>query len=140
MIRRAWLRAGLAIAAALAPLSTGAHAASGIGDIAGTWINPHGSVKVVTGDCGGRLCGWISWVNAEAMADAQASGITRLIGTELLRNYHATDAGRWQGEVYVPDMGRTFYSTIDLRGHDRLRISGCILGGFICKSQIWQRA
>ena len=61
------------------------------------------------------------------------------VGTELLSDYHASGAGRWTGRVYVPDQGRHFYSTIELRTPDSLRISGCILGGLICKRQDWIR-
>ncbi|AHE53138.1 DUF2147 domain-containing protein [Sphingomonas sanxanigenens] len=106
----------------------------------GTWINPHGTVKVRTGMCGSVLCGHIVWASAEANADAAESGVPRLVGTELLGNYRPAGAGRWRGEVYVPDMGRRFASTIEPQGVDALRISGCILGGLICRSQIWHRA
>jgi uncharacterized protein (DUF2147 family) len=110
----------------------------------GTWINPRGSVKVRTGACAaeraGNLCGWVVGANPQAEADARDSGVTRLIGTELLRGYRPAGPGRYRGEVFVPDMGRTFYSTIEQRSADDLKISGCIFGGLICKSQNWHRA
>jgi uncharacterized protein (DUF2147 family) len=113
-------------------------------EVIGTWINPRGSVKVQTGRCtgdrAGDLCGWVVWAAPQAQADARDSGVTRLIGTELLRGYRSAGAGRYRGEVYVPDMGRTFYSTIEQRGAGGLKISGCILGGLICRSQNWRRA
>ena len=66
--------------------------------------------------------------------------MAHLIGTELLRSYRSDGPGRYKGEVYVPDMGRTFYSTIEQHGANDLKISGCILHGLICKSQDWHRA
>lgn len=105
----------------------------------GRWINPHGTVKVETGHCSDRLCGWVVWASRQALDDAKDAGVAKLIGTELLRDYRATARGLWQGEVYVPDMGRSFSSTITPVGNDRLKISGCILGGLLCKTQIWQR-
>jgi uncharacterized protein (DUF2147 family) len=48
-------------------------------------------------------------------------------------------ANEWQGRVFVPDMGRTYYSTIKRLDPNQLIISGCIFGGLICKSQIWHR-
>ena len=105
----------------------------------GIWVNPRGSVKVKTGTCGDKLCGWVVWANPQAQQDAKDSGVEKLIGTELLQDYHPTGNGKWQGQVYVPDMGRTFYSKIEQQGPNSLKISGCILGGWICKSQVWNR-
>lgn len=133
-----------ALAAAMlgtAPVSAQAPAAaSTTASVVGTWVNPRGTVKVQTGACGDKLCGWVVWANAEATKDAQDSGVQKLIGTELLQDYHATGSHSWQGRVFVPDMGRTFYSKIEQQGPNALKISGCILGGWICKSQVWQRS
>lgn len=106
----------------------------------GHWINPRGTVQVETGNCSGYLCGWVIWASAQAIADARDAGIKGLLGTELLRSYRSTGKGRWQGEVYVPDLGRIFSSTMVQLDANRLKISGCILGGWLCKSQIWQRS
>lgn len=106
---------------------------------AGLWLNPHNSVVVRAGPCGLKLCGWIVWANGEAQADARDGGVMHLVGTELLQDYTARRAGIWAGTVYVPDMGRRFSSEIDELAPDKLKIKGCILGGLICKSQIWTR-
>ncbi len=106
----------------------------------GIWVNPHDNVKVETGDCGGKLCGWVVWATPEAEQDARDGGVQKLVGTELLQNYRQTSGNRWQGRVFVPDMGRTFYSTITREEPGALRISGCILGGLVCKSQLWRKA
>lgn len=105
----------------------------------GTWINPRGTVKVQTTACGARLCGKVVWASSVALADAKSSGVDTLIGVELLRDYHSTGPNRYVGKVYVPDMGRVFYSTITQVDPATLRISGCILGGLICKTQTWRR-
>jgi uncharacterized protein (DUF2147 family) len=107
--------------------------------IAGTWINPRGTVAVKAADCSGSLCGWISWASTVALSDAASAGVPRLIGTKLLEDYRPGGAGRWRGRVYVPDIGRSFQSTIDEIDSDHLKISGCILGGLFCRSQIWRR-
>lgn len=105
----------------------------------GNWINSHGSVVVTTGACGDKLCGWVSWASGKALVDAREGGVAKLLGTELLQDYRQTGTNHWSGRVYVPDMGKTYYSTIEQLGADRLKISGCILGGWICRSQIWRR-
>lgn len=105
----------------------------------GTWVNPRGTVRVKTGPCGANLCGWVVWASPQALADARSSGVDTLIGTELLRNYRAAGDRVWHGQVYVPDMGQTFYSRIVQLNPNSLKISGCILGGLLCKSQVWQK-
>lgn len=118
--------------------SSGADAATPATPI-GLWQNPKGTLIVQTRRCGQLLCGNIVWAGPKALADAREAGVNALVGTEFFSDYHASGAGRWTGRVYVPDQGRHFYSTIELRTPDSLRISGCILGGLICKRQDWIR-
>ena len=113
--------------------------ASAQSPIQGLWLNPRRTVAVRTGDCAGKLCGWIVWAAAQARADARDSGIDQLIGIELLENYAIDDRGGWSGRVYVPDMDRDFSSTITQRSATELKVEGCLIGGFICKSQLWER-
>ena len=102
-------------------------------------MNPYNSVAVRTGPCGERLCGWIVWANQEAQNDARDGGTPKLIGTALLENYRADRPGSWSGTVFVPDMNRRFYSIIQHVGPDQMKVKGCILGGLLCKSQLWHR-
>jgi uncharacterized protein (DUF2147 family) len=131
----------MAAAAALTVVCGPAQAtAAAAGQEIGTWINPRGSVKVQTGRCGDKLCGWVIWASQEAAADAAAGGVRQIVGTILLRDYISTRPGNWEGEVFVPDMGHTYYSTISQPDANSLKIRGCVLGGLICKSQVWHRA
>lgn len=105
----------------------------------GSWMNPRHSVAVRTGQCGARLCAWVVWANADAKADARAVGVAQLIGTALLQNYVPKGDGSWSGSVYVPDMGRRFPSTISPVGAKGLKVRGCLVGGYFCRSQLWER-
>jgi uncharacterized protein (DUF2147 family) len=105
----------------------------------GLWLNPHGTVAVRTGACQNRLCGWIVWASPEAEQDARDSGIDRLIGIELLSDYRSESPASWSGSVFVPDMGHHFSSTITELSPTALKVQGCLIGGFLCKSQVWQR-
>lgn len=107
--------------------------------IVGTWLNPRHSIVVHTDENANTLSGKIVWASDEARADARDSGVSSLIGLELLEDYHPDGRGRWRGTVYVPDMGQRFTSFISQPRPDQLKISGCILGGLICKSQLWRR-
>lgn len=107
--------------------------------IIGTWHNPKNSVAVTTGACGDRLCGWIVRASDKAKAAAAKSGAAPLVGTPLLRNYRPSGARKWSGQVWVPDLGRAFGSTITMLDANTLNVKGCLIGGFVCKSQVWRR-
>ncbi|MEA3039072.1 MAG: hypothetical protein QOE79_1585 [Sphingomonadales bacterium] len=116
-----------------------AAAAASAPDLKGVWVNPKGSIAVRTEACGGRLCGYVVWLNAKATADAKESGVANPIGAEVLRDYRPGADGAWHGIVYVLDMGRSFRSTLTEVDPNDLRISGCLLGNFLCRSQTWHR-
>ena len=75
----------------------------------------------------------------EAQADARDGGTPKLIGTALLREYRPSGRNTWSGTIFVPDMGRTFGSTLKLVDANTISVKGCLIGGFFCKSQIWHR-
>lgn len=123
----------------LATLSVAATAPPG-GPLQGAWRNPKGTVEVRIDACATGLCGRVVAASPSAIADARDSGYPALVGMELMHGYHAAGRGKWQGTIFVPDMGRSFSSHIDLVDADHLRVSGCLVGRFICKSQLWRRA
>lgn len=124
--------------ALLVAFSTGASAETAMTPI-GLWQNPKGTLMVRTRSCGQQLCGNIVWAGPKAISDAREAGVSTLIGTELLIDYRPSGHGHWTGQVYVPDQGRRFYSTIEQKNANSLKISGCILGGLLCKHQEWTR-
>lgn len=112
--------------------------------VEGVWHNPKNSVAVKTGACpdktgGSKLCGWVVRADDEAQADARDGGTPKLIGTALLREYRPSGRNRWSGQIFVPDMGRTFGSTLTLVDADTIAVKGCLIGGFLCKTQTWRR-
>ncbi|MDP1026642.1 DUF2147 domain-containing protein [Sphingomonas sp. KR1UV-12] len=135
MSRRGTIMAVILALAAATPVAAVTPAPAG-GDL---WLNPHRSVAVHMGSCGDRLCGWIVWANEEALSDAHDAGIDHLVGTTLLQDYRPSGVRRWKGTVFVPDMGHSFASEIDEINPGALKVKGCVLGGLICKSQIWTR-
>lgn len=109
-------------------------------DPSGIWRNPDGTLQVRIDADGPMLTGRIVWAAPEAIVDARESGVRDpLIGTQLLQDYRRSGANSWHGKVYVPDMQGTFVSNIIAKADTKLDISGCILGGLICKHQTWQR-
>lgn len=106
----------------------------------GNWRNPKGTVEVRIGVCGAALCGTVVAASPVAAADARAAGYPALVGMQLMRRYVPAGPARWQGTVFVPDIGRSFSSHIDLVDADHARVSGCLFGQFLCRSQLWRRA
>ena len=123
----------------LAAAAAAASPVAALPSIEGVWHNPKNSVAVRTGPCGQRWCGWIVRASDKAKADAKKSGAPDLIGTALLRDYRRKGRDKFSGQVWVPDMGRAFGSTITIVDADTLNVKGCLVGGFICKSQTWRR-
>ena len=113
---------------------------AGRSSILGKWTNSQRTVVVDAVPCrSNELCGRVVSANADAIIDASAAGTKHLIGIDVLRDYRSDRNGVWHGTVFVPDMGRSFTSHMRLLGPDRLKITGCLIGNFICKSDIWFR-
>jgi uncharacterized protein (DUF2147 family) len=129
------------LALALAVVGTVAAAAQAPAEspMYGVWLNHKGNVKVETKPCGQYMCGTVVWASPDALKEARDSGTDNLVGLQLMRQYHPTTKGEWEGSVFVPDLKRTFYSRLYRLSDDKIRISGCILGGLLCKYQTWTR-
>ena len=113
-------------------------------DWTGIWRNPSNSVRIRAQQCGrgrGRdagMCGTVVWASPKAKADVAAKGGT-LIGSQLFRDFRQEDDGVWYGDVYVPDIDKTFSGTITLRGRNTLIGEGCLFAGLGCRAQTWTR-
>lgn len=105
----------------------------------GTWRNPSNSVHVRMEPCGNRVCGVVVWANDRAKADARRGGTDPLIGHRLFRDFVEERPGVWRGQVFVPDIGRTFSGTVTLIDANRLVGRGCLLPNVGCRSQEWTR-
>ncbi len=129
--------AGALIAAAPAP--TEASEDQTPDPILGVWQNPAGTIEVKTEMCGRNLCGIVVEASPSAVADARRSGTAPLIGVHLLQNFVRVDSTAWSGTAFVPDMDVHVAAHISLSDPNHLKISGCELGGLVCKSQTWTR-
>jgi uncharacterized protein (DUF2147 family) len=122
----------------IAPIALAA-VLSGTAAPVGVWQNPRHTIAVKTVACGSMICGTIVAAAPAAVAVAREAGIAQLIGLPLLRNYRRSGERSWHGLVFVPDLDRTFDSRLTILDPAKVRISGCVLGGLLCKSQIWTR-
>jgi uncharacterized protein (DUF2147 family) len=138
----------VASAIALGTMASGlAHAA----DPAGTWwtADRKGKVKIV--NCGGAICGTLSWLaepndpetnkpkTDKNNKDASKQG-RPLIGTPIVLSMKPSGADKWDGQVYNAEDGNIYSGSFTMSGANTAQLKGCVMGGLICKGQSWTRA
>ena len=106
--------------------------------IDGRWINPAQSVIIRIAPCGEVRCGTVEWASAQAQADAKKNA-PALVGIQLLTNLAPRTATIWKGKLFVPDRNIRASAKIAIQAPDRIKVSGCTLGGILCDSQFWTR-
>ncbi|MBO9707562.1 MAG: DUF2147 domain-containing protein [Caulobacter sp.] len=105
----------------------------------GVWRNPKDNVRVEIKSCGDSMCGYVVYASRKAEADARKSGYQTLVGQQLLRDFEPTGHGNMRGKVFVPTLKVTLSGTAEFIDARTMKAKGCVLGGVICKSQIWTR-
>lgn len=108
--------------------------------IEGRWKNPSGRVTVLIEACGEDYCGSVIATAESARADARRGGTTNLVGTQLMSGFKLAGPGKWRGRMFVPDINHRSKAELRLIGADQLKVTGCMVGRMICKSQLWTRA
>ncbi len=109
-------------------------------DAFGVWRNPKDNVRVEIRPCGEAACGTVIWASPKAQAKAREAGTERLVGTQVLKNLELDERrGVWRGKVFVPELNRNFTGIAEPVDARRLRAKGCVIGGFLCKSQVWTK-
>ena len=109
------------------------------GSIEGHWFNPQRTVIIRLAPCGEAMCGTVTWA-AERAQQAARKGADALVGARLLNNFKPSGSGQWRGTVFVPDMDLRVGGKIQIMDDNRLRVSGCIIKGLMCRSQVWTRS
>ena len=115
-------------------------AAQDVGPPTGRWKNPSGSVTVMIDACGEAYCGTVTSASDQATADARRGGTETLVGTILMTGFKAAGPGKWRGRLFVPDLNRRSKAELRLLGPGQLKVTGCMVGRMVCKSQYWTRA
>ena len=125
----------IATTAAMA-LAAASHPA---GSIEGHWLNPQRTVLIRLSPCGEAMCGTVTWA-AEQAKEAARKGAEILVGARLLSNFRPNRNGQWRGVVFVPDLDLRVGGKIQVLDESRLKVSGCMLRGLACRSQVWTRS
>ncbi|WP_205853691.1 DUF2147 domain-containing protein [Phenylobacterium deserti] len=109
-------------------------------DAFGVWRNPKDNVRVEIRPCGAAACGTVIWASPKAQAKAREAGTASLVGTQVLKNLELDERrGVWRGKVFVPELNRNFTGIAEPVDAGRLRAKGCVIGGLLCKSQVWTK-
>jgi uncharacterized protein (DUF2147 family) len=120
-------------------------------DPLGTWFTGDKKAKVRVVNCGGALCGTLSWLaepndpetnqpkTDKNNADAAKKG-RPLLGIPIVLNMKPSGDDKWQGKVYNAEDGGTYTGSFTMTGANTAQLKGCVMGGIICKGQTWTRA
>jgi uncharacterized protein (DUF2147 family) len=87
----------------------------------GIWATEDGKGNVRVEQCGQNICGFSNNTNEK-----------------ILINMKPSD-NKWTGQIHDPDSGRTYASTIAMKGPNVMRVQGCAFGGMFCGGQTWKR-
>ena len=137
----------LAAAAFLVLAGSGAFAA----DPVGVWLTDGGKSRIRIADCGGALCGTIVGLQepndpatgkpkVDKNNSDQAKRARPLIGVQIVLGMKPSGEGKWSGQVYNAEDGKTYSGNLTFTGGPSLKLEGCALGGLVCKAQTWTKA
>jgi uncharacterized protein (DUF2147 family) len=101
--------------------ATAAPAAPAAATPIGVWATEENKGNVRVEPCGPDLCGYADKTNEKILIDMKPSD------------------SKWVGRIHDPDSGRTYDSTIAMKGPNTLRVQGCAFGGMFCGGQTWKR-
>lgn len=96
------------------------------GSANGTWLRDNGA-HVLAFDCGGGL-----GLKVTKSPEPEKVGKTIMCGAK------PSGDNKWKGTVLNLDDGQKYSGYVTLSGNN-LTLSGCVLGGIICKNDTWSR-
>ncbi|HZC38498.1 MAG TPA: DUF2147 domain-containing protein [Sphingomicrobium sp.] len=106
--------------------------------IEGYWKNPIGSAIIEIARCDDSLCGKVVWASARGQREASTS-TSHVVGTIVLTGLRPA-RNRWTGTLFIPDDNVHVAARLQLLGDRQLKLTGCAVAGFFCRSQIWTRS
>jgi uncharacterized protein (DUF2147 family) len=110
-------------------------------DPSGTWLTQSGDTRVRIAKCGAALCGII--VSSTYQKDVNNSDPKlrerSMVGVQMISDIRPTGDG-FSGQLYNPQDGKTYTGKLKVMSPNTLQLSGCVLGGLICRSQTWTKA
>ncbi|MDJ1157163.1 DUF2147 domain-containing protein [Chelatococcus sp. SYSU_G07232] len=141
------MRAGMVRLGAMAliagSLASAGQARAQAQDVIGTWLSESKETRVRVAPCGAALCGTIVWVKGDARDENNPNAALRtrsLVGVQMMTDIRPSGApGEYAGSLYNYKDGKTYSGRMKVKGGNALELSGCVLGGLICRGQTWSR-
>ena len=123
----------IALAAALALTATVALAADPIEGLWQTQADEGATAFVQIGPCGAAFCGTIikTFKGKEEYASPN-------LGKQIVTGMAPAGGGAYKGKVLRPADNKVYNGKAQVNGTS-MKLSGCVAGGLICKSQTWTR-
>lgn len=112
-------------------------------ELAGTWLSQSGETRIRIAPCGGSYCGTIVWTRRGGTDEKNPDAAKRsrsLVGVQMMYGVKPVGGGAYAGSLYNYTDGKTYSGKMRPKGASALELSGCVLGGMICRSQTWTRA
>jgi uncharacterized protein (DUF2147 family) len=142
------LRLALSPALVLAGLA-GAHAETPK-DPSGTWLTGDGRAKIQIDRCGTNaslVCGKVVWLKVPTTDGGTPRTDVKnpdpkkrarpVIGLTLIDGLRPDD-GKFSGQIYNVEEGKTYEVSVERESETELSVSGCLLK-VLCGSQTWTR-
>ncbi|MCP1833609.1 uncharacterized protein (DUF2147 family) [Bradyrhizobium sp. USDA 4532] len=137
------------LVAALLMSSTGRAETIAPVDPSGTWLTEDGRARIRLERCGtarDRVCGFIVWMkdpldsHGQPLRDSfnpDPDQRTRaLLGHQLILGLKLTPEGRFDGDIYNAEDGKSYAVSLWRDKSDRLKLKGCLLK-LLCQTQTW---
>lgn len=124
---------------------TGAAGPALAADVTGTWQTPTDEGVVEITACGTSVCGRLvsssdikANPNLTDSKNTDAAQRSRPLKGLLMLQGFTGKGGSWTGgKIYNPDDGKTYASTLELKGDNTLQVKGCVM--VFCETQTWTR-
>lgn len=141
-------RYGVSVISAV--LCFGSGAALAVDKDLGTWLNSENKGKIQLRECGNEsLCGQIVWLkdpvdeNGKPWRDILNPDPKlkkrEVVGIDVMINTKKIAPMTWQGHIYDPEVGKTYYLKHLKIGSDKVEIKGCLPAGWPCRTKYWTR-
>lgn len=125
-------------------------AAPAAADPSGTWLTQDGRARIRIEKCGPnreQACGYVVWLKASPEGGPPGTDLKNpdpgktargLLGHQLILGLKPNGQGRYEGQIYNAEDGKSYDVTIWSDTPAALNVKGCLVA-FLCSTQTWAR-